>query len=97
MSVDKARQVADQAQIRSKVRKRLVRLVSSNKNSDEILDSDRFVEDLDFDSLDTVELVIETEQEFEIEITDAEIEKIKNIEELLDLICARAPRDNLIM
>lgn len=38
----------------------------------EIKDGDRIIYDLDADSLDTIELVMALEEEFEIEISDAE-------------------------
>ncbi len=45
-----------------------------------------FVDDLGADSLDTVELVMALEEEFEIEIPDEEAEKIKTVGEIYDYI-----------
>lgn len=45
-----------------------------------------FVEDLGADSLDTVELVMALEEEFEIEIPDEDAEKITTIQEAIDYI-----------
>jgi acyl carrier protein len=45
-----------------------------------------FVEDLNADSLDTVELVMEFEDEFETEIPDEAAEKIKTVGEAIDFI-----------
>ncbi len=42
-----------------------------------------FVEDLGADSLDTVELIMEFEDEFSIEIPDEEAEKISNVGEAI--------------
>lgn len=47
-----------------------------------------FVEDLGADSLDTVELVMALEEEFEIEIPDEAAEKITTIQEAIDYIVA---------
>ncbi len=47
-----------------------------------------FVEDLGADSLDTVELVMALEEEFELEIPDEEAEKITTIQEAIDYIVA---------
>jgi len=45
-----------------------------------------FVDDLGADSLDTVELVMAFEEEFEIEIPDEEAEEIATIKNAIDYI-----------
>lgn len=45
-----------------------------------------FVEDLGADSLDTVELVMALEEEFETEIPDEEAEKITTVKEAINYI-----------
>lgn len=45
-----------------------------------------FVEDLGADSLDTVELVMALEEEFDIEIPDEEAEKIQTVKDAVDYI-----------
>ena len=45
-----------------------------------------FVDDLGADSLDTVELVMALEEEFECEIPDEEAEKITNVQAAIDYI-----------
>ena len=47
-----------------------------------------FVEDLGADSLDTVELVMALEEEFETEIPDEEAEKLTTVQESIDYIVA---------
>lgn len=49
-----------------------------------------FVEDLGADSLDTVELVMALEEEFETEIPDEEAEKITTVKEAIEYIEAHA-------
>ena len=49
-----------------------------------------FVEDLGADSLDTVELVMALEEEFETEIPDEEAEKISTVQSAVDYIKAHA-------
>jgi len=49
-----------------------------------------FVEDLGADSLDTVELVMALEEEFETEIPDEQAEKITTVQEAIDYINAHA-------
>ncbi len=47
-----------------------------------------FVDDLGADSLDTVELVMALEEEFECEIPDEEAEKITTVQQAVDYITA---------
>lgn len=47
-----------------------------------------FVDDLGADSLDTVELVMALEEEFECEIPDDEAEKITNVQQAVDYVNA---------
>ncbi|MEQ1559214.1 MAG: acyl carrier protein [Methyloglobulus sp.] len=49
-----------------------------------------FVDDLGADSLDTVELVMALEEEFECEIPDDEAEKITTVQQAIDYIVKNA-------
>ena len=51
---------------------------------DEIKLESSFVDDLGADSLDTVELVMALEDEFEIEIPDGQAEKITTVQQAVD-------------
>ena len=53
---------------------------------DEVSPEASFVEDLGADSLDSVELVMALEEEFETEIPDEEAEKITTVKEAVDYI-----------
>lgn len=50
---------------------------------DKIRPESKFVDDLGADSLDTVELVMALEEEFDIEIPDEEAEKITTLQEAI--------------
>jgi acyl carrier protein len=55
-------------------------------NETEVKNTSSFVDDLGADSLDTVELVMALEEEFECEIPDEEAEKITNVQQAVDYI-----------
>ena len=56
------------------------------KDESEIKMSSHFIEDLDADSLDTVELVMALEEEFDIDIPDEAAEKITTVDSAVDFI-----------
>ena len=45
-----------------------------------------FIEDLGADSLDLVELIMEMEEAFGVEIADEELEKIRTIKDVIDFL-----------
>jgi acyl carrier protein len=55
-------------------------------NSDEVTTDASFIDDLGADSLDTVELVMALEEEFECEIPDEKAEKITTVKEAVNYI-----------
>ncbi|MHC8306829.1 acyl carrier protein [Pseudomonas sp. PB3P13] len=55
---------------------------------EEVINNASFVEDLGADSLDTVELVMALEEEFETEIPDEEAEKITTVQAAIDYVTA---------
>ncbi len=54
----------------------------------DVKEESNFIDDLGADSLDTVELVMAFEEEFELEIPDEEAEKITTVKEAIDHIAA---------
>lgn len=56
---------------------------------EEVTNDASFVDDLGADSLDTVELVMALEEEFETEIPDEEAEKITTVQQAIDFINAK--------
>ncbi len=55
-------------------------------NEADIKNDSSFVDDLGADSLDTVELVMALEEEFECEIPDEEAEKITTVQQAIDYV-----------
>jgi acyl carrier protein len=59
-------------------------------DAEEVNQDASFVEDLGADSLDTVELIMAFEEEFGVEISDDEAEKIRKVRDAVDYIEKRA-------
>ena len=57
-------------------------------NEADIKNESSFVEDLGADSLDTVELVMALEEEFDCEIPDEDAEKITTVQQAIDYVMA---------
>ena len=55
-------------------------------DAEEVTPEASFVEDLGADSLDTVELIMAFEEEFGVEISDDEAEKIRKVKDAVDYI-----------
>lgn len=64
------------------------RIIAEQLGVDEekIVPEARFIEDLGADSLDTVELVMALEEEFDQEIPDEDAEKIRTVQDAIDYI-----------
>jgi acyl carrier protein len=60
---------------------------------DEVTNDASFVDDLGADSLDTVELVMALEEEFETEIPDEQAEKITTVQQAIDFVTASKSGD----
>jgi len=55
-------------------------------SDDEVTPDASFIEDLGADSLDIVELVMALEEEYDMEITDEEAEKIRTVQDVVNYI-----------
>jgi len=73
---------------------KVIEIVSEQMGVDksEITRDTGFVNDLNADSLDTVELVMEFEDEFEISIPDEQAEKIQTVGQAIDYIREHAKK-----
>jgi acyl carrier protein len=58
-------------------------------NADQVTTEAKFVEDLGADSLDTVELVMAFEEEFDIEVPDEEAEKLQAVGDVVTYITSQ--------
>ena len=55
-------------------------------DKEKVTNESRFIEDLGADSLDTVELIMQFEEDFDIEIPDDDAEKILSVQQAVDYI-----------
>jgi acyl carrier protein len=78
----------------SSVRDKVIEIVCEQMNQpkEKVSETTSFINDLNADSLDTVELVMELEDEFELQIPDEEAEKIKTVGDAIKYIEAHAPK-----
>jgi len=56
---------------------------------EEVIPEASFVDDLGADSLDLVELIMTMEEEFDIDISDEEAEKLESVKDAIDFINAQ--------
>ena len=70
--------------IEERVKNIIVKQLGVKEN--DVKNESKFIEDLGADSLDTVELVMGLEEEFDTEIPDEEAEKITSVQEAIDYI-----------
>ncbi len=70
--------------IEERVKKIIVEQLGVDES--EVKNESSFVDDLGADSLDTVELVMALEEEFDIEIPDEEAEKITTVQSAIDYV-----------
>lgn len=75
---------------REELLKKIKSLVSDklSVSEDQITEEASFIDDLGADSLDTVELVMALEDEFDMDIPDEEAEKLTTIGKAMDYILA---------
>ena len=67
---------------------RIIKMIADQLQIDEeqVKPDASFMDDLGADSLDTVELIMALEEEFDIEIPDSEAEKIRTVQQALDYL-----------
>lgn len=58
-------------------------------SADQVTADAKFVEDLGADSLDTVELVMALEEEFDVEVPDDEAEKLQAVKDVVSFITSK--------
>lgn len=84
--------MAEEKEVMSSIEERVTDIVVEQLglDRDKVTPGSKFVDDLGADSLDTVELVMALEEEFEIEIPDEEAEKITTLRDAIAYVEAHA-------
>ena len=77
----------DRQEILKQVKEIIVEKLQANPS--EVTEEASFVDDLGADSLDTVELVMEFEEKFSLDIPDEDAEKIRTVKDAVDYIAAK--------
>ena len=80
--------MTDVSNIEARVKKIIIEQLGVKE--EQVTNEASFIEDLGADSLDTVELVMALEEEFELEIPDEDAEKITNVQQAIDYIMSHS-------
>jgi len=74
---------------REEVIRRVLKIVSSfDKVTKQVSSDSHFINDLGLDSLDVVEVVMSLEQEFNVDMSNQDAEKIQSVKDAIDYFCA---------
>jgi acyl carrier protein len=76
----------------SDAQQRLRKIIAEQLSVDEeeVIPEASFIEDLNADSLDLVELIMTLEEEFNIKISDEDAEKIQTVQDAIDYLAEQA-------
>jgi acyl carrier protein len=85
-TTDSREEQSNMSTIEERVKKIVVEQLGVKE--EDVTTSASFVDDLGADSLDTVELVMALEEEFECEIPDEDAEKITSVQQAIDYVKA---------
>ncbi|WWP02165.1 MAG: acyl carrier protein [Candidatus Dasytiphilus stammeri] len=79
------------------IEKRVKKIIGKQLSLKErqINNSDTFIKDLGADSLDIIELFMALEEEFQKEIPDEDVEKIKSVQTAIDYISKNSKKNSL--
>ena len=86
---------SDRDQRRQEIERRVIELATEQAGVDPatLTRETHFVNDLNFDSLDVMDLVIKLEDEFEISIEDDKVEQLKTVGAVVDYIADHVPSE----
>lgn len=68
------------------MREKIERLVADHFGLDKVNEDDHLISDLGGDALDIIELVMELEERFNIQISDLEAERLNTVQDVYDCV-----------
>lgn len=71
------------------IEQEVIKMVREQLCVDNVTTESSFVDDLDADSLDMVEIGIAIEDIFEVEVTDKDVEKISTVQDVVNFVCEK--------
>lgn len=71
---------------REKIKEKIVGIIEDIGVYVEVSEESSLANDLGFDSLDVVELTINVEKEFKIDISDDEVSEVKTVKDVIDVV-----------
>lgn len=71
---------------REKIKEKIVGIIEDLGVGVEVTEESSLANDLGFDSLDVVELTINVEKEFKIDISDDEVSEVKTVKDVIDVV-----------
>lgn len=71
---------------REKIKEKIVGIIEDLGVGVEVTEESSLANDLGFDSLDVVELTINVEKEFRIDISDDEVSEVKTVKDVIDVV-----------
>lgn len=71
---------------REKIKEKIVGIIEDLGVGAEVTEESSLANDLGFDSLDVVELTINVEKEFRIDISDDEVSEVKTVKDVIDVV-----------
>lgn len=71
---------------REKIKEKIVGIIEDLGVGVEVTEESSLANDLGFDSLDVVELTINVEKEFKIDISDDEVSEVETVKDVIDVV-----------
>ena len=72
------------------MKEQIVNLIAEQFGLDEVYENDDLIQDLKGDALDIIELVMTLEEEFNIEISDSEADRIQTVEDVYNCVLSKS-------
>ena len=71
------------------IEQEVIKMVREQLCVDNVTTESSFVDDLDADSLDMIEIGMAIEDIFEVEVTDKDVEKISTVQDVVNFVCEK--------